>query len=148
MESASWSPLNNQQDVDILMKVFGRFHDSCIKQVFISPREYVTKDLTMGFDNTSTVKILFQRQFRNASVIEIHFEEVEEMNWRHDNLSSDTGLTIIMEAVLQIENGLVYWAEDIDWLEAIDERNDFRWIAARTVKWRTVEGALGQDYVN
>ncbi|WP_460619477.1 hypothetical protein [Hymenobacter ruber] len=147
MESTSWFTLSNQQDIDLLMQVFGRFHDSCIKQVLISTREYVAKDLSMGFDNIPTVKILFQRQFRNTSVIEISFEEVEEMNWRHDNLLSDTGLTIIMEAVLQIENGLVYWAEDIDWLEAGDERNDFRWIAARTVKWRTVEDALGQDYV-
>ena len=147
MVGTDWSPLNNQDDVDLLMQVFGRFHDSCIRQVFISTREYVAKDLSMGFDYIPTVKILFQRQFRNASVIEISFEEVEEMNWRHDNLLSDTGLTIIMEAVLQIENGLVHWAEDIDWLDAGDERNDFRWIAARTVKWRTVEDALGQDYV-
>lgn len=140
-----WHELTQQSDLDELMQFFGSFHDSCIKQLFIRNREFVDERLSMSFNNAPMVRLLFQWQFRNPSAIEIQFEEVEFMNWRHDNLKADSGLTLIYEAVLQFKNGLLYWAEDIDWSEGEGDKNEFRWIAARTGKWRALENGLGVE---
>jgi hypothetical protein len=139
-----WNQLREQSDIDNLIDVFGRFHDSCLKEVVIRNREYVHPNLAMGFDNEPVVRFVFQRQFKNPSVIEMQFENVVDMNWLQDELYSDTGSSVIYEAGIQLANELIYWVEDIDWQLTSDDKNDYRWIAAKKAKWRIVESGLGK----
>ncbi|UYZ64053.1 hypothetical protein [Hymenobacter weizhouensis] len=102
------------------------------------------EQLAMHFDNKTSVKMLFQSQFREASVIEVEFQDVVQFNWCQSQ-SADSGMTVLMQAVCFWKDNTLYWAEDIDWsLEGLD-RNDYRWIAAKNVRWRIIEAALGPD---
>ncbi|TGE28531.1 hypothetical protein [Hymenobacter metallicola] len=140
-----WNTLASQADVDHLMQVYRDFHDSCIKEVALQNREFVSEDLSMSFDNRTFVRMLFQSQFREASVIEVEFEDVVSFNWVQDERNADTGLTILMEAVCYWQDDTLYWAEDLDWSVDAEDKNDYRWIAAKQGRWRIVESALGPD---
>lgn len=140
-----WQELKQQADIDELMRVFGSFHDSCLKELAIRNREFVTQTLAMSFDNPSAVRLLFQRQFHNPTAIELQFEAVENFNWLHNKPLDDASCSLIYQAVFFQQAGLIYWAEDIDWQLTVEDRNDFRWIAAKSAKWRIVENALGPD---
>jgi hypothetical protein len=140
-----WQELKDQTDVEELMRVFGSFHDSCLKEIAVRNREYVASGLAMGFDNPTAVRFLFQRQFRNPVAIELQFEDVEDFNWVHFNTQHDTGFSVIYQAVFFWQDSLLYWAEDIDWHLTADDRNDFRWISAKRARWRTVEDGAGPE---
>lgn len=140
-----WNLLETQEDIDNLIRVFGGFHDSCIKQVFIRSREFVDERLTMPFDNTPMIRLFFQRQADIIPSIEIQFDEVKYFNWKYDDLTYDTGLSIIYEAVLEQRDHLIYWAEDIDWREKDADKDEFRWLAAVQAKWRIVADGLGES---
>jgi len=138
-----WHELKNQADIDKLMRVFGGFHDSCLKEAAIRNREFVSADLAMSFSNRSIVRLLFQRQFNNPMGIELQFEGVQDFNWTHFNASYDPGFSIIYQAVFFQQDTLFYWAEDLDWQLTAPDRNDFRWISAASVKWRVTTDAAG-----
>lgn len=139
-----WHKLEHPSDLDELMRVFGRFHDSCIKQVFIRNREFVDEQLAMSFDNSPMVRLLFQRQAIDPSVIEIEFECVEDFNWLHDNLSANVESALIFNAVLERQKDLIFWADDTDWQSVDADKTNFRWLSAKAAKWRVVESGLGK----
>lgn len=139
-----WNELQSQVDIDKLMQIYGSFHDSCVKQIFIRNREFVDEELAMSFGNSPMARLLFQRQALNPSVIEIEFEEVEELNWLHDNLSADVESALIFQVVLEFQNELIYWADDIDWRSPGVDKANFRWLSAKTAKWRIIENGLGE----
>ncbi|MCB2410779.1 hypothetical protein [Hymenobacter lucidus] len=140
-----WTLLQSQADVDYLMEVYRGFHDSCIKEIAVQNREFVDERLAMGFGNQTFVRMLFQSQFRKASVIEILFEDVVRFNWIQDERNADTGLSMLMAAVCYWQDDTLYWAEDMDWSVDAEDKNDYRWIAAKQGRWRIVESALGPD---
>ncbi|WP_220612795.1 hypothetical protein [Hymenobacter sp. HSC-4F20] len=125
------------------MRTYRSFHDSCLKEVAVQNREYVDERQAMHFDNQTIIKMRFQSQFKDNAVLEWVFEDVIEFNWVQDERNVDTGLSIILQAVCQWQQEMLYWAEDIDWhLDAAD-KNDYRWVAAKRGRWRIVEKGLG-----
>ncbi|MCB2377064.1 hypothetical protein LGH70_05695 [Hymenobacter sp. BT635] len=140
-----WNVLASQADVDHLMLVYRRFHDSCLKEMALQTRKFVDEQRSMNFDNRTFVRMLFQNQFSDASTIEILFEDVVDFNWVQDEKNSDITASMLFEAVCYWQDETLYWAEDLDWSSDSEDRNDYRWIAAKQGRWRAVEYALGPD---
>lgn len=71
-----WNELNDSNDIEKLLKTFGGFHDSCLKELYMWTESYVDENLsmTMSIDLDTNVRILFQRQWDNPSAIELLFD--------------------------------------------------------------------------
>lgn len=136
-EDKIWNEIKNENDINVLMNVYGAFHDSCIRDIYISTKEYVDKKLTMNFESNIIISLLFQRQFSPKSVIEVKFENVLQFNFKP--LSSIDN--IILDATLVINENVIYWADYADW--KIGD-NDAVWISGKRMFWREVSESLGK----
>jgi hypothetical protein len=126
-----WKEIVNKSDVDEIMVAFGDFHDTCIRDIYISTGEFVDDACSMHFDNPLTISLLFQRQSRGNSVLELKFETVRSMNF---TLELAYGSTLNDEAAsIAIEDNLVYWANAENW--TIGD-NDYMWIGGEKLFWR------------
>ena len=132
-----WTEIKTQADIDDLLELFGHFHDSCIRDIYISTREFVDEKLAMSFSNTLSASLLFQRQFRPNSVIELKFEEVEKFNFLP---FKETENGVIYDTTLKTENGLFYWADFAGWETGDD---DSIWINGRKLSWRLRPELIG-----
>ena len=109
-----WIEVKDSKDIEIILDEFGRFHDSCLKELYMWTESYVDEDLSMavasGLDTEE--RILFQRQFRSPSAIELLFEGVTQF---HISPSPENYDSIIYDATLIFHKGLFYWANQYDW---------------------------------
>ncbi|SHG82465.1 hypothetical protein [Ornithinibacillus halophilus] len=139
----TWNEINNKKDIDVFMETFGGFHDSCLKELHMSTDSFVGDELGMavplGLD--TKVRILFQKQSRNPSAIELYFEEVTEMHIHPRGENQDS---IIYDATLIQRDGLFYWADEYGWDPDNYTVGRNSWIAAKKVKWRDVSSWMGQ----
>lgn len=138
-----WRQVRNADDIEKVMKVFGYFHDSCLKELHMWSEHFVDNKLSMnvssGLDHR--VRILFQRQARNPSAIELMFEQVTEM---HILPSPENYDSIICSASFIFEEGLFYWAADSSWKPENMEKK-VSWISSKAVKWRDVSDWMGGE---
>jgi len=75
-----WTVVTTGSELDHLLDIFGGFHDALVKEVHILNGGWVQeKDLAMYEDGIST-RVLFQRQFRNPSALEVVFRGLETMH--------------------------------------------------------------------
>ncbi len=132
-----WTEIKNKPDIDKLMDLFGYFHDSCLRDIYISTREFVDQKLTMHFDNKLTASLLFQRQFGAMTVLELKFEDIEQFNFRP---FSENENAVIYDATLIATNGLFYWADFAGW--NIGD-NDSIWINGKKLFWRQRPDLIG-----
>lgn len=132
-----WTEIKTQIDIDKLLEYYGYFHDSCLRDVYISTREFVDEKLAMHFDNRLTASLLFQRQFGPNAVIELKFEEIERFNFLP---FKETESAVIYDATLKIVDGLFYWADFAGW-EIGD--NDSIWISGKKLSWRQRPELIG-----
>lgn len=68
-----WVDIEDNEGVKILLNLFGNFHDSCLKEFHMWSDHYVENDLSMQTSSEldTKVRIIFQRQARNPSAIEL-----------------------------------------------------------------------------
>ncbi|MCZ8161214.1 MAG: hypothetical protein O9275_10790 [Microcystis sp. LE19-196.1B] len=132
-----WNEIKKEEDIQKLLILFNNFHDSCIRDIYISTREYVDKNLAMHFDNILTASVIFQSQYANQTVLELKFEELIDFNFRHFGKTENS---VIYDAKLIYLNGLFYWADFIDW-EIGD--NDSTWISGKKLFWRLRPDLIG-----
>jgi hypothetical protein len=132
-----WTEINDQSDIDRLLDGYGHFHDSCLRDVYITTREFIDENLAMHFDNKLTASLLFQRQFGPTTVLELKFEDIEQFNFRPFDTNTDP---VIYDATLMIANGLFYWADFAGW-EIGD--NDSIWISGKKLFWRLRPELIG-----
>jgi hypothetical protein len=125
-----WNEIKDNTDIDNLLKSYGFFHDSCLRDIYITTREFVDHKLAMHFDNKLTATLLFQRQFGPNSVLELRFDNIEQFNFRP---FSETENAVIYDACLMMVDGLFYWADFADW--KIGD-NDSIWINGQKSFWR------------
>ena len=125
-----------------MLDTFGGFHDSCLKELYMSTESNVSEDLSMaaptGLD--TNVRILFQRQFRNPSAIELLFEGVTQL---HMLPSPENYDSIIFDATLILYNDLFYWANQGDWKPENNALDTSSWIVATRLKWRDASSWMG-----
>ena len=125
-----WTEIKNELDIKNLMEDYDYFHDTCIRDIYITTEDFVDNDRYMCFKNTFTISMLFQRQAKNNSVLELKFESVKDMNINHlphfSTLNDD-------EATLIVNNDLFYWANRKNWNIG---KNNAMWISAEKIYWR------------
>jgi hypothetical protein len=125
-----WIEIKNQADVESLMTEFGEFHDSCLRDIYISTKDYVDEKLAIHFENKIIGTLLFQRQFRKNTVLELKFENIDRFNF---NPTPENYDGVIDCATFKKVGDLFYWADIEDW--AIGDE-DAHWISASKVFWR------------
>jgi len=132
-----WSEVKEQSDIEKLMELFGFFHDSCLRDIYISTREFVDEKLAMHFENKLIAILLFQRQFGPSTVLELKFEDIEQFNFRP---FADGSNAVIYDATIMIANGHFYWADFADWKIGED---DSIWISGKKLFWRLRPELIG-----
>ena len=55
-----WKEIKTEDDIEELLKSFGDFHDSCLRDLYISTREYVDEKLAMSFENRNIGTLLLK----------------------------------------------------------------------------------------
>lgn len=132
-----WREIKDQNDINNLLNLFGNFQDSCLREIYISTKEFIDEKLEMHFDNKLTVLLLFQRQYRPNNIIELKFEDIKHFNFKPFEENENP---VIYDATLMIINGLFYWADSADW--KIGD-NDSIWINGKKVFWRERPELIG-----
>lgn len=134
----SWNTIKTKEDIDNLLRLFGGFHDSCLKELYLWTDSCVDENLSMRISPSTNVRILFQRQYENPSAIELLFKGVTQFRVtpkKHD--------PIIYDASLIFQNNLFYWADDSSWKPDQVTEYEVSWISAKSVKWRDVSSWMG-----
>lgn len=139
-----WNELRSSEDCEIFLHIFGGFHDSCLKELCMWTETYVDAHLSMGMSGEldTNVRILFQRQYRNPSAVELLFEGVTQCHIIPSPVDCDS---IIYDAKIGIHNGLLYWVDDYDWAPYNDDNGKNNWISAKRLKWRDVSSWMGKQ---
>jgi len=132
-----WTEVNDKSDIDKLMDLYSYFHDSCLRDIYISTREFVDQKLAMHFDNKLTASFLFQKQYGPITVLELKFEDIEQFNFRP---FTETENAVIYDATLIFANGLFYWADFADWKMG---DSDSIWISGKRLFWRQRPELIG-----
>src|SRR5690349_14591430 len=128
-----WHEVQHESDLTALMERFGEFHDGCLREVHIWTGTYVSDELRMSCPADLDVKIrmLFQRQYRDPSAIELRFEQVTGF---HLAPSPENYDSIIFDATLKLrEDGTFLWS-DCPNLEEVDP--NVTWVTGRALWWR------------
>ena len=138
-----WIQINSQSDIETLLKVFGEFHDACLRELHLCTGSSVNKNLSMavGLGWDYHAKVLFQRQWNNPCAIEISFDEIRKINLAPSPPNHDSS---IFSATLLLEDDVVYWADVGNWRPEDPDCNDASWIAAGRVKWRDKSEWIGE----
>jgi hypothetical protein len=139
MDELNWNKIETQAGADALMRVFGDFHDGCIREAHLWTDHWVSDDLSMScpanLDNR--IRFCIQRQFRNPSAIELLFEEVTRFNLVP---TPENYCTIIFGATLLVRGDGIYWSPDgPSWSPESSERDECTWISAKKLRWRPVD---------
>ena len=133
-----WKEIKDDNDIKTLMKLYGNFHDGCLREIHIVTIESVDSRLSMSFDGSLTATLLFQRQYRNPTVIELKFVNVGQFNF---NPPGPTYNSVIYDATFKKVDNLFYWASEDNW-ELGD--NDAVWISGEKVHWRERPELIGK----
>ena len=76
-----WKKINSENDINDLLKTFGGFHDGVLREMHLWNDYYVDEDLSMDSgDGMLNAKVLFQRQGKEPSTIEMLFWGVNKIN--------------------------------------------------------------------
>ncbi|WP_026692340.1 hypothetical protein [Peribacillus kribbensis] len=138
-----WIEIKGNEDIKKLLEIFGNLHDSCLKELLMWTDSFVDKDLSMGvgLGLDTNIRMLFQRQSINPSAIELLFEGVTQL---HLSPSPENYDSIILDAILLLQDGTFYWADAYDW-KPISHDDEVTWIASKRVKWRDVSNWMGDN---
>ena len=126
------------------MKVFGSFHDGCIREAHVWTEHFVGTDLCMAGtgDLDTRVRLLIQRQCKAPSAIELLFEQVVTL---HLQPSPENYDSIILGATMLCRDRTYYWADVSGWTFESTTHDDATWIAAKKVSWRDASEWMGSD---
>ena len=140
----NWNELKEESEIKKLLEDFGYFHDGCLKEMHMWTETYVDEDLTMaapsGLD--TNVKLLFQRQFKSPSAIELWFEGVTGI---HILPTPEIFASILFEAVILKQHDTYYWSDDIEFDPSNIEQN-VSWISAKKLRWRARNDWMGKQH--
>jgi hypothetical protein len=144
MSPIVWNHLASKADTDNLLKVFGGFHDGCLREAHVTTEHWVASDLHMHCTGEldTRVRLLIQRQFRAPSAIELLFEQVVTFHLQPSPHNYDS---IIFDATMFLKEDVFYWAETAGWSLTASDRDQATWIAAKKVSWRDASDWMGAD---
>ena len=126
------------------MRLFGDFHDAVLREAHLWTKHWVGDKLGMavGVGLDTRVRMLFQRQSRPVSAIELLFEEVVRLNV----IPSPEGYEgSIFTATLFHDKRMFFWAEEGKWRPGEDDSDRVTWISARRLYWRDASDWMGES---
>jgi hypothetical protein len=85
-------------------------------------------------------RVLFQRQRRNPSAVELLFDEVVGVHIVPHREGVDA---IIFEATLALNDGVIYWSNHPAWTPERPHWDCCSWIGARRLRWRDASEWMG-----
>ncbi|MBR3956065.1 MAG: hypothetical protein IKJ63_11395 [Clostridia bacterium] len=140
-----WHEILTQEDIERFMEQMLYFHDSCIKEMRYVSGAYVEDDLAMyPLNSRRELRMIIQRQFAKDSAIEMVFGGLKNMKL----MPFDEQYTCeIMEASMGFKDGLLYWCNEADPVACEDADYIGIVIYAETLKWRTLENAMGKNEI-
>jgi len=150
-----WNSLLSQAAIDQLLIDFGDFHDACLREISLATETYVGGNLAMSCPPhlDTSVLLLFQRQARPLSVIEIKCEEVTDL---HFTPTADGCDSIISSGTLSLADGAVRLAINFFggplqglpnssiFIRSRGNKQSDLVVTARSVFWRSLEDGLGE----
>jgi hypothetical protein len=130
-----WNEIFTDNDIDMLMKFYDEFHDSCIKEITYISGAYVNSDLSMfPVNNERILKITFQRQSKPIT-IELEFSGLIKLNLSPNNQEYTCEIS---DATLIFDNGCIYWGDCSD-LKGDFEKYDGTWVCSNKLRWKIVD---------
>lgn len=140
-----WNEINNQEDLKSFMDTHYGFHDSCIKELKYISGAYVQEDLSMNPVNVQrNLKVVFQRQFKNPTVIEMEFVGLKHLNM----FPNDENYTCeILDATMILKEDCIYWCDCGDLSEDDFETYEGTLICATKARWRVADEYIGFEEV-
>ena len=134
----NWNIIKTQADADALMRTFMGFHDSCIREAHLWTDLWVSEDSNMhlAVPTDNKLRLLFQRQWKNPSAIELLFEKVIRFNMVP---APDNNDPIIYDATLIAWDGEIFWADDCSCTPDNPNRDRYTWISAKKLSWHPVD---------
>lgn len=140
---SEWQRVETEADVERLLATFGEFHDACLREVHLWTETFVREDLTLVLHShlDTHLRVLFQRQWRNPSAIELWFDQVVDF---HLTPSAENLDKSIVDAALLVRDGIIYWADSYDWRPDHEDRDALTWFAARQLRWRDASPWMGE----
>ncbi len=140
-----WNEIISENDLNDFLVRFGYFHDSCIKEIKYIGGAYVNEDLSMyPINSQRTARIIFQRQYRDPSVIEMEFIGVSQLSL----FPPDEKYTCeILDATMIRQEDRIYWC-DCGGLSETDLK-DYQGalICASRVRWRAADEYIGKKEI-
>lgn len=140
-----WNDILCQYDLEKFLKLFGSFHDSCIKELKYTSGAFVNQNLSIyPINDQRNLKIIFQRQISNPSVIEMEFMGLIRLNMYpvNENYTCE-----IFDATMILSEDGVCWYD----CEKLTEKDlsDYNGtlICASKVRWRVAEEHIGQTEI-
>ena len=125
-----WYNITNMEDIEMLMKKFGNFHDSCLKEMKYVSGAFINSDLSMyPINDKRSLKIKFQRQYENPMTIEIEFLELIKLNLEPCN---EMFSAEVRGVSMFFKDSYIYWYDNNTYKKS--ENNT--WICAKKAKWR------------
>ena len=149
-----WTTIKSQEDANHLNDIFWAFHDSVLKEICFDVGYCVEKDLNfklkdipfyqsdlnMKYADVPISRFLFQRIYKDPSVIEMEFRDVIHINIQPKDISC------ILQARLYFQNGIFYWSS-FDCPYDHPEKNVHTWITAKEVSWRVRDDLIGDKKI-
>lgn len=129
-----WNYIENNQDIDRLMKEFLGFHDSVIKQINYITGDYVDKDGSMCLSESYDKKIQMVFDSQWSGSIEIVFEAVKVL---HLVPPGENYLGDLFDASVFIKDLMIYFYDT--GFDKIPESYDGTWVKALGMRWRKCE---------
>jgi hypothetical protein len=131
-----WTAINNQNELNTLIEIYGGFHDSCVKEIHYISGAYVTDDLAMNpINSIRELRIIFQRQCRNPMEIEVKFDKLIKLKLEPANLNYTCE---IHDVSFFFESGMFYWGDSKSF-ESQREEYVGTWVQAESAKWRVIK---------
>lgn len=138
-----WNEIKNTEDIKSFMNQMIYFHDSCVKELRYISGAYVENNLSMyPINQSNTLYIVVQRQFKDMSVVEMKFSGLKEL--RLNPLSEKHTCEIFQASLLFVDDDIC-WCDSEDWEDADSLDYDGIAVRASSMCWRVVEDALGSD---
>ena len=140
-----WNEINNEKDLKSFMDMHYDFHDSCLKELKYISGAYVDEALSMyPINDQRFLRIIFQRQFKNSSAIELEFIGLKFLRL-YPNEEDYT--CEILDTTMILKEDRVYWCDCGGLSEADMEAYKGTVICASKVRWRAVDEYIGSKEV-
>jgi len=136
-----WQSLNTDFELQTFMDEMSGFHDACIKEIAYLSGAYVNADLSMHpFNDRGVLRVLIQRQIGSHAMVEMEFGGLKYL--KLFPVDADRFTCEISGSSLFLKDGLIYWSDEPDIIEA-NLGDDVTIICAKTLRWRPIEGHMG-----